>query len=146
MLLTSLYPRSPTVRILDSVCNNCQNGVRIKTWPGGKGSVSDVKFSNVKLNNCENPVLITTHYCDKNQLEYCTTNDKESLTISDVHITGITGSVANIGNPIVSVNCSSETPCTDFTMTGVDLTKAATTPSNVCVHLEGSDKISACSA
>lgn len=80
-----------TVRIHDSVCNDCQNGVRIKTWPGGKGSVSDIKFNNVELNNVENPILITTHYCDKNQMNYCTNNDKTSLSISDVVISDITG-------------------------------------------------------
>ncbi|KAG1440361.1 hypothetical protein G6F56_011957 [Rhizopus delemar] len=80
-----------TVRILNSTCNNCQNGVRIKTWPGGKGSVSDVKYSNIKLNNVDNPIIITTHYCDKNQQSYCNGNDASSLTISDVSIAGVTG-------------------------------------------------------
>jgi polygalacturonase len=27
------------VRIVDSTCTNCQNGVRIKTWDGGKSSI-----------------------------------------------------------------------------------------------------------
>ncbi len=80
-----------TVRVLDSVCNNCQNGVRIKTWPGGEGSVSDVKYSNVKLNNVDNPVIVTTHYCDKNQQSYCNGNDDSSLTISGVTFNKITG-------------------------------------------------------
>ncbi|KAG1448524.1 hypothetical protein G6F56_008916 [Rhizopus delemar] len=134
-----------TVRVLDSVCNNCQNGVRIKTWPGGKGSVTDVKFSNVKLNNVDNPILITTHYCDKNQESYCTGNDKSSLTISGVTLTDITGSVSTAGDSIVNINCSVNSPCSDFTFSGVDITKASKTPSNVCVNLTGSSKISACS-
>ncbi|KAG0749297.1 hypothetical protein G6F57_000053 [Rhizopus arrhizus] len=135
-----------TVRIHDSVCNDCQNGVRIKTWPGGKGSVSDIKFNNVELNNVENPILITTHYCDKNQMNYCTNNDKTSLSISDVVISDITGSASNDGNPIVSINCSTSTPCTDFTLSGVKITKASNTPKNVCVNLDGSSKIAECSA
>ncbi|KAI8878859.1 glycoside hydrolase family 28 protein [Backusella circina FSU 941] len=79
------------VTITDSTCTNCQNGVRIKTWPGGKGAVQNVKFQNVQLTNTENPIIITTHYCDKNQMSYCTKNDAESLSISDVTIDHITG-------------------------------------------------------
>ncbi|KAG0746179.1 hypothetical protein G6F57_008481 [Rhizopus arrhizus] len=135
-----------TVRVLDSVCNNCQNGVRIKTWPGGEGSVSDVKYSNVKLNNVDNPVIVTTHYCDKNQQSYCNGNDDSSLTISGVTFNKITGSVSSKGNPIININCSVDTPCSDFTLSGVSITKASKTKSNVCVNLSGSSKISECSA
>ncbi|CAO3690722.1 unnamed protein product [Rhizopus stolonifer] len=134
-----------TVRILDSTCNNCQNGVRIKTWPGGKGSVSDIKYSNLKLNNVDNPILITTHYCDQNQMKYCTSNDDKSLSISDVSISDISGSVSSAGNPIFSVNCSTSTPCKNFSVSGVSITKASKTKSNVCTNLQGSDKFSVCS-
>jgi polygalacturonase len=79
------------VTITDSTCTNCQNGVRIKTWPGGKGAVQNVKFQNIQLTNTENPIIITTHYCDKNQMSYCTKNDAESLSISGVTIDHITG-------------------------------------------------------
>ncbi|KAG0741375.1 hypothetical protein G6F57_001115 [Rhizopus arrhizus] len=135
-----------TVRIRDSVCNNCQNGVRIKTWPGGKGAVSDVEYSNIKLNNVDNPILITTHYCDQNQQSYCNGNDGSSLSISDVTISDVTGSVSSAGNPVFSVNCSKNTPCTGFSVSGVDITKSSKTKSNVCTNLSGSDKISLCSS
>lgn len=79
------------ITIQNSACNNCQNGVRIKTWPGGKGSVSNVKFKNVDLPNVENAVLITTHYCDNNQMSYCNGKDDASLTISGVTVSGLTG-------------------------------------------------------
>ncbi|RCI04614.1 hypothetical protein CU098_012826 [Rhizopus stolonifer] len=134
-----------TVTVQDSTCTNCQNGIRIKTWPGGQGSVSGIKFEGVTLTNVENPVLITTHHCDDNQLEYCNGNDASSLTISDVTISEITGSVSNDGNPIINVNCSTNTPCSGFTMSKVDITKQSKTKPNVCVNLTGSDKISYCS-
>ncbi|RCH99809.1 Exopolygalacturonase rpg13, partial [Rhizopus stolonifer] len=133
-----------TVRVLDSTCNNCQNGVRVKTWPGGKGSVSDVIYKNVHLNNVENPVIVTTHYCDKNQMSYCTKNADTSLAISGVTFDTITGSVTG-KKPIISIDCSTKTPCTGFTLKGVDIKKASATPKNVCTNLTGSNKISYCS-
>ncbi|KAG0734746.1 hypothetical protein G6F62_007582 [Rhizopus arrhizus] len=134
-----------TVRILNSSCTNCQNGVRIKTWPGGKGSVSDVKYSNIKLTNVDNPVIITTHYCDKNQQSYCNGNDASSLSISDVSISGITGSVSSAGNPIVSIDCSTKTPCTGFSISGVNISKSSKTKKNVCTNLQNSSKFPVCS-
>lgn len=80
-----------TVRVLDSTCNNCQNGVRIKTWPGGEGSVTDVKYQNIVLKNVDNPLLVTTHYCDSNQMTYCNKNDDSSLSISGVTFKNISG-------------------------------------------------------
>ncbi|KAG1142369.1 hypothetical protein G6F37_005782 [Rhizopus arrhizus] len=134
-----------TVRVLDSVCNNCQNGVRVKTWPGGKGSVSDVLYRNVQLNNVENPVIVTTHYCDKNQMSYCTKNADSSLSISGVTFDTITGSVTG-KKPIINIDCSKKTPCSGFTLKNVNIKKASNTPKNVCNNLNGSNKISYCSA
>ncbi|KAG1539145.1 hypothetical protein G6F49_012434 [Rhizopus delemar] len=133
------------VRVRDSTCNGCENGVRIKTWPGGQGSVSDVNYNNIILNNVDNPILVTTHYCNPNVIEYCNSNDTISLTISDVHFKDITGSVSALGNPVVNINCSSLTPCSDFTLSGVDITRVTTTSNNVCENLNGSSDISVCS-
>ncbi|RCI04613.1 hypothetical protein CU098_011748 [Rhizopus stolonifer] len=128
----------------DSTCNGCENGVRIKTWAGGFGSVTDIKFENVALNNVDNPVLITTHYCDDNAMQYCNGNDSYSLNISDVFIKNIRGSVSNLGQPIVNVNCSVLSSCTGFTLSKIDITASNNTKPNVCEYLEGSDKISYC--
>ncbi|GAN05773.1 exopolygalacturonase precursor [Mucor ambiguus] len=129
------------ITVQNSACINCQNGVRIKTWPGGKGSVSNVKFKNVDLSNVENAVLITTHYCDNNQMSYCNGKDDASLTISDVNISGLTGSMSG-SNPIVSINCSTNTPCSDFTLSGITISKNSKTKANVCTNLKGSSSIS----
>ncbi|KAG0750550.1 hypothetical protein G6F61_000675 [Rhizopus arrhizus] len=133
------------VRILNSSCTNCQNGVRIKTWPGGKGKVSDVKYIGLSLVNVDNPIIITTHYCDQNQESYCNGNDASSLSITGVTISGITGSVSSAGNPIVDIDCSTNTPCTDFTISGVTVNKASNTKKNVCINLQGSSGFPICS-
>ncbi|RCH88260.1 hypothetical protein CU097_008268 [Rhizopus azygosporus] len=133
-----------TVRVLNSVCNNCQNGVRIKTWPGGKGAVQDVSYRNVELNNVENPIIITTHYCDKNQMSYCTKNKDTSLSISHVAFHNIHGSAANVNHPIVSIDCSSKAPCSYVTLDQINIKKASKTTKNVCNNVSNSKKISYC--
>ncbi|CAO0794790.1 unnamed protein product [Mucor circinelloides] len=131
------------ITVKNSACINCQNGVRIKTWPGGKGSVSNVKFQNVNLPSVENAVLITTHYCDNNQMSYCNGKDDASLTISDVNISGLTGSMSG-SNPIINVNCSTNTPCSGFSLSGINISKNSKTKANVCTNLKGSSSISYC--
>ncbi|KAI8341602.1 pectin lyase fold/virulence factor [Choanephora cucurbitarum] len=133
------------IRIESSVCDNCQNGIRIKTWPGGKGSVSAVSFKDVKLNNVENPVLITTHYCDKNQQSFCNGNDNHSLTIKDITMQNISGSTSTSkSNPAISINCSKDTPCSGFKMTNVNISTHSKTKKNECINLSGSNSISYC--
>ncbi|GAA5807979.1 hypothetical protein MFLAVUS_001360 [Mucor flavus] len=133
------------VNVINSICTNCQNGLRIKTWSGGKGAVSKVKFDNVQLINTDNPIIITTHYCDKNQMSYCQKSDGKSLSISDVTISRISGSASNAGKPIVSINCSSGSPCNNFSVSGITIKKAAKTPKNTCTYLNNSNKVGVCS-
>ena len=132
-----------TVRVLNSVCNNCQNGVRIKTWPGGKGSVSDVVYKRVELNNVEHPIIITTHYCDKNQMSYCTKNKDSSLSISHVSFQHISGS-ASTKHPAVEIDCSSKSKCSNINFKDVNIKKNSKTQKNICNNVVGSNKLSVC--
>ncbi|KAF1796673.1 glycoside hydrolase family 28 protein [Mucor lusitanicus] len=132
------------IRVTGSTCTKCQNGIRIKTWSGGKGSVSDVRFEHVKLNKVENPIIIDEYYCDNNQKSYCQKNSDKSLTISNVVINDITGSVSEKKNPIMSINCAPGTPCSGFSVSNVNISKNSKTTKNVCNNLKGSDKISYC--
>ncbi|KAI8139165.1 pectin lyase fold/virulence factor [Fennellomyces sp. T-0311] len=132
------------LKFLSNACHDCQNGVRIKTWPGGKGSVTGVVFDDIQLDNAEHPIIITTHYCDDQQQEYCDGEDSHSLTISDVTITNIRGSASEKQHPIVDINCSTDTPCTNFVLSDIDITPSSKTGDNVCINLEGSKDISYC--
>ncbi|EIE81307.1 hypothetical protein G6F46_000475 [Rhizopus delemar] len=134
------------VNFRNSTCIDCENGVRVKTWAGGKGIVEDINYNDIILQNVDNPILVTTHYCDPNVIEYCNGNDDNSLNISSIHFKDITGTASALGNPIVNVNCSIESPCSDITFSGIDITKASNTTDNVCVYLEGSDEVSECSS
>ncbi|KAI8137320.1 pectin lyase fold/virulence factor [Fennellomyces sp. T-0311] len=132
------------LKFISNACHNCQNGVRIKTWPGGKGSVSNIVFDDINLDQVDHPILITTHYCDNNQLEYCTGSDSHSLTIKDVTINNIYGSATNKKYPIVDINCSTDTPCERFSMSKINVKASSKTTSNVCKNLKNSNKISYC--
>ncbi|KAI9498417.1 pectin lyase fold/virulence factor [Zychaea mexicana] len=132
------------LKFISNACHDCQNGVRIKTWPGGKGSVTGIVFDDINLDNVDNPIIITTHYCDNNQMEYCTGQDSHSLTISDVTINNIYGSASEHKYPVLSVDCSTDTPCKDFTITNINVEPSSKTTDNVCVNLNGSDDISYC--
>ncbi|ONK81044.1 uncharacterized protein A4U43_C01F24630 [Asparagus officinalis] len=40
------------------------NGVRIKTWQGGKGFVRGIRFEHCNFTKVDNPVIIDQYYCD----------------------------------------------------------------------------------
>jgi len=41
------------------------NGVRIKTLPGGKGIAKGITFENIQMNNVANPIIIDQYYCPR---------------------------------------------------------------------------------
>lgn len=47
------------IDIADCQLASLQNGLRIKTYQGGQGSVSHVRFRNVTMTNVANPIYIT---------------------------------------------------------------------------------------
>ncbi|KAI5057535.1 hypothetical protein GOP47_0027550 [Adiantum capillus-veneris] len=52
------------VTIHDVFIRNSQNGVRIKTWQGGSGSVKSISYKNIYVVNISNPIIIDQYYCD----------------------------------------------------------------------------------
>ncbi|KAI8146087.1 pectin lyase fold/virulence factor [Fennellomyces sp. T-0311] len=132
------------ILVQNITCRNCQNGARIKTWAGGKGLVENVKFDSLEVTNAENPIVITTHYCDGNQMDFCNGSDDESLTIRDIIFDNIYGSASEHGNPIINLNCSINTPCSDISLTNINIEPSSSTPENVCEYVEGADEIPYC--
>ncbi|KAI7860040.1 pectin lyase fold/virulence factor [Circinella umbellata] len=133
------------ILVQDITCRDCENGARIKAWAGGKGLVENVTFSNIEVTNAENPIVITTHYCDGNQMEFCNGSADESLTIRDIIFNNIFGSASEDGKPIVNLNCSVNTPCSDIKLTNIDIEPSSkTSTDNVCEHVEGAEKMPYC--
>jgi hypothetical protein len=95
------------------------NGVRIKTWQGGSGAVSGITFSNIHMDNVRNPIIIDQFYC----LSKGCTNQTSALSVSDILYENIKGTY-NIRSPPMHFACSDSVPCTNLTLSDVELLPA----------------------
>ncbi|GJJ10571.1 hypothetical protein Clacol_004798 [Clathrus columnatus] len=119
------------VLIENIVMANAQNGARIKVFGGnpsptsvsggGTGFVKNVTFSNYRVDNVDNPILIDQ--CYETAASVCAEFPSQ-LSISDVHYKNITGtaSAAEKG-VVVSLECSQ--PCNDITAQGINIVPPA---------------------
>ncbi|MCH82689.1 polygalacturonase-like, partial [Trifolium medium] len=92
------------------------NGVRIKTWQGGSGSVSNIKFQNIQMNNVTNPIIIDQNYCDQ---ESPCQQQKSAVQIRNVLYQNIKGTSAS--DVAVQFNCSQNFPCQGIVLQNIDL-------------------------
>ncbi|GFY91549.1 pectin lyase-like superfamily protein [Actinidia rufa] len=69
------------------VMQNTLSGVRIKTWQGGIGSVKNVSFYNIQVEDVKVPIMIDQYYCDKNSCK----NQTGAIVISGVTYNQIIG-------------------------------------------------------
>ncbi|KAF5196806.1 Polygalacturonase adpg1 [Thalictrum thalictroides] len=114
-------------------CNftNTQNGVRIKTWPGGSGYARKISFEQITLISVKNPVIIDQYYCDP-----CDTR-AENVKISEVTYRGVHGSSKK---PVaISLNCSKTVACTEIVMNDVKIQSVdpGTKTYSVCINAHG---------
>ncbi|XP_021895816.1 polygalacturonase At1g48100 [Carica papaya] len=93
---------------------NTMAGVRIKTWQGGIGSVKNVTFSNINVDDVKVPIVIDQYYCDKH---FCK-NQTGAVGISGVRYDKIIGSYSV--QP-VHIACSNDVPCTDVDLIDIQL-------------------------
>lgn len=98
---------------------NSDNGVRIKTWQGGSGAVSGVTFENIHMDNVRNPIIIDQFYC----LSKTCTNHTSAVYLSDIQYTSIKGTY-DIRSPPMHFACSDSVPCTNITLSDVELLPA----------------------
>ncbi|KAL6515893.1 hypothetical protein OROGR_019198 [Orobanche gracilis] len=104
------------ITIRDSVIKKSDNGVRIKTWQGGYGSVSGVTFNNIHMDNVRNPIIIDQFYC---LTEDCA-NYTSAVHISNIRYSAIKGTY-NIRSPPMHFACSDSIPCTNITLSDIEL-------------------------
>ncbi|XP_052173755.1 polygalacturonase-like isoform X1 [Diospyros lotus] len=97
-----------------------QNGLRIKTWQGGSGSVSNIKFLNVQMNNVDNPIIIDQSYCDQDKP--CKEKGS-SVQVKDVIYQNIQGTSAS--DVAINFSCSKEFPCEGIVLQNVNLKRGA---------------------
>nr|XP_043629406.1 polygalacturonase At1g48100-like [Erigeron canadensis] len=105
------------ISVADSVIKHSDNGVRIKTWQGGFGSVSKVKFMNIHMDTVRNPIMIDQYYC---QTKGMCPNQTSAVRIFDITYQKITGTY-DFRSPAVHLGCSDSVPCTNLTFSEVEL-------------------------
>ncbi|XP_057439172.1 polygalacturonase At1g48100 [Lotus japonicus] len=107
------------ITVRDSMMKGTDNGVRIKTWQGGSGSVSGVKFSNIRMVNVRNPIIIDQFYCIT---EGCT-NKTSAVFVSNILYTNIKGTY-DVRSLPMRFACSDSIPCTHLALSDIELLPA----------------------
>ncbi|KAF5184982.1 Polygalacturonase [Thalictrum thalictroides] len=104
------------ITVSDSIIKYSDNGLRIKTWQGGSGSVSDVTFNNVHMDTVRNPIIIDQYYC----LTRSCANQTSAVFVSDIMYSNIKGTY-DVRSPPIHFSCSDSVPCTNLTLSEVEL-------------------------
>ncbi|KAJ3676045.1 hypothetical protein LUZ60_003457 [Juncus effusus] len=107
------------VTVKNAVIKHSDNGVRIKTWQGGSGSVSSITFDSIHMDTVRNPIIIDQYYC----LSKTCQNQTSNLFVSDVTYSNIKGTY-DIRSPPMHFGCSDSVPCTNITVSEVELLPA----------------------
>ncbi|XP_038714484.1 polygalacturonase At1g48100-like [Tripterygium wilfordii] len=102
------------ITIRDVNMHNTMNGVRIKTWQGGSGSVQGVLFSNIQVSEVQLPIVIDQYYCDKRKCQ----NQTSAVALSGITYEKIRGTYTV--KP-VHFACSDSLPCTDVSLNTIEL-------------------------
>ncbi|RZC43850.1 hypothetical protein C5167_036799 [Papaver somniferum] len=98
------------------------NGVRIKTWQGGKGKANNIVFQNILMQNVTNPIIINQNYCD--QADPC--NEQESVVhVSSVVYKNVQGTRDTAA--AVKLDCSKSFPCSVVVLQDINLVRAGET-------------------
>ncbi|CAN0855160.1 Polygalacturonase At1g48100 [Linum grandiflorum] len=92
------------------------NGVRIKTWQGGSGSVSGISFENIQMENVRNCINIDQYYCNSKSCE----NQTSAVYVNDISFRNIKGTY-DVRTPPVHFACSDTVACTNITLSEVEL-------------------------
>ncbi|XVF05906.1 hypothetical protein REPUB_Repub06bG0002300 [Reevesia pubescens] len=104
------------ISVSDSVIQQSDNGVRIKTWQGGSGCVSNVKFHNIRVDAVRNPIIIDQYYC----LTKNCSNQTSAVVINDISYSNIKGTY-DVRSPPMGFACSDSIPCTNLALAEVEL-------------------------
>ncbi|XP_010551910.1 PREDICTED: polygalacturonase At1g48100 isoform X2 [Tarenaya hassleriana] len=106
------------ITVRDVTMHNTLNGVRIKTWQGGSGSVQQVMFSNVQVNDVASPIVIDQYYCDGRGCQ----NKTSAVAVSGINYINIKGTYTR--EP-VRFACSESLPCSGISLSTIELKPAS---------------------
>ncbi|CAA6674828.1 unnamed protein product [Spirodela intermedia] len=105
------------------------NGVRIKTWQGGKGYARNITFKNIVMDNVKNPIIIDQNYCDSTKP--CS-EKKSAVAISGVTYKNVRGTSAT--DVAVDLDCSRTVPCRGIVLQDINLVTANGVSSKSVCH------------
>ncbi|KAL5541455.1 hypothetical protein UlMin_009165 [Ulmus minor] len=104
------------ISVRNAVIRESDNGLRIKTWQGGTGSVTGILFENIQIENVLNCILIDQYYC----LQKACLNQTSAVYVNDVTYRNIKGTY-DVRNTPIHFACSDTVACTNITMSDVEL-------------------------
>ncbi|XP_068659994.1 polygalacturonase At1g48100-like [Aristolochia californica] len=107
------------ISVTKTTIRHSDNGVRIKTWQGGSGSVSGVTFSDIYMDVVRNPIIIDQYYCLAKACE----NQTSAVYVSDIAYLNIKGTY-DVRSPPMHFGCSDAIPCTNLTLSEIELLPA----------------------
>ncbi|KAH7557451.1 hypothetical protein JRO89_XS11G0158600 [Xanthoceras sorbifolium] len=107
------------VNVRNVTFTGTQNGVRIKTWQGGKGYAKNMMFENIVSNGAKYPIIIDQYYCDHTHCK----NQTSAVHISNITYKNIEGTSEK--QIAVKLACSISTPCKNIIMENIDLKPAS---------------------
>ena len=104
------------ISVRNAVIKESDNGLRIKTWQGGTGSVTDISFENIQMDNVLNCIIIDQYYC----LAKACLNETSAVHVSDISYTNIKGTY-DVRRPPIHFACSDTVACTNIKLSEVEL-------------------------
>ncbi|KAI5660498.1 hypothetical protein M9H77_29291 [Catharanthus roseus] len=128
------YDTVEEVHVKNCTLTGTTNGVRIKSWQGGKGFAKKISFEQIKFVSVDNPITINQFYCPNRQK--CP-NKTSAIALSDISYSKIVGT--SITDQVINLSCSETFGCTGIAFDDVYLTSK--TPGNKvyakCINAQG---------
>ncbi|XP_052183736.1 probable polygalacturonase At1g80170 [Diospyros lotus] len=128
------YVQVHDVRVDGAFLSNTENGMRIKTWQGGSGLVSNIAFQNAWMKNVSNPIIINQYYCDS---QVPCQNKSLAVKVEDISFMGIKGTSAT--EEAIKFACSDTFPCEGLYLEDIHLVLYSSGPvRSFCWEAQGS--------
>lgn len=104
------------ITVRNTVIRDSDNGLRVKTWQGGTGSVSNLLFENIQMENVLNCIIVDQYYCQSKDCR----NETSAVRVFDVQYRNIKGTY-DVRSAPIHFACSDTVACTNITMSEVEL-------------------------
>ncbi|KAK3255271.1 hypothetical protein CYMTET_35538 [Cymbomonas tetramitiformis] len=115
------------------VFNGTHSAARLKSWQGGRGFISDISYTNLRLIDVRCPLVVDQFYCASSQHKTPCRNRTDAVHISRLLFADVNGTQTS--GAAAQLLCADSVPCTDILLQRVHI--AASQPSRQLEHLMG---------